>query len=70
MGMRVKVFKDLLKMGKRSKRWWLTPMMVLMVMLGVALAGLQAVEYLSPFIYAVLRSPGRWRPWSGWCCAA
>jgi len=54
MGMRVKVFKDLMRMGKRSKRWWLTPMMVLMVLLGVALAGLQAVEYLSPFIYAVL----------------
>ena len=54
MGMRIKVFKDLVKMGKRSRRWWLTPMLALLVLLGVALAGLQAVEYLSPFIYAVL----------------
>ncbi len=54
MGMRIKVFKDLVRMGQRSRRWWLTPMLVMLVLLGVALAGLQAVEYLSPFIYAVL----------------
>lgn len=54
MGMRLKVFSDLVRMGKSSKHWWLTPMLALLVLLGVALAGLQAVEYLSPFIYAVL----------------
>ena len=54
LAMRLSVFRDVYRMVGRSKRWWLLPMLVLLVVFGLALAGLQAVEYLSPFIYAVL----------------
>ena len=46
--------RDLFRMLGASKRWWLAPLLIVLVVLGLALAGLQAVSYLSPFIYAVL----------------
>ena len=52
--MRFRVFRDLFAMAGRSKRWWLLPTLGMLLLLGLALAGLQAVEVLSPFIYAVL----------------
>ena len=54
LSVRLGVFRDLWRMAARSKRWWLLPMMVVLAALGLALTGLQAVQYLSPFIYAVL----------------
>lgn len=54
LAMRLSLFRDIYRMVGRSKRWWLLPMLVVLVVFGLALAGLQAVEYLSPFIYAVL----------------
>lgn len=54
MAMRFAVLRDLFTMLGASKRWWLAPLLVVLVVLGLALAGLQAVSYLSPFIYAVL----------------
>jgi hypothetical protein len=51
--LRLGVLGDLLRMLSAGRRWWLIPMMVLLFLLGLALAGLQAVQYLSPFIYAV-----------------
>ena len=53
-GGRLAVFRDLYRMLGRSQRWWLLPLLGMLVLLGLALAGLQAVQYLSPFIYAVL----------------
>lgn len=54
MALRAQIFRDAVRMLQRSGRWWLLPMMGVLVLLGLALLGLQAVEYLSPFIYAVL----------------
>lgn len=54
MAMRFAVLRDLLRMLGASRRWWLAPLLIVLVVLGLALAGLQAVSYLSPFIYAVL----------------
>lgn len=54
MAMRFAVLRDLFRMLGASKRWWLAPLLIVLVVLGLALAGLQAVSYLSPFIYAVL----------------
>ena len=48
------VLRDLFRMLGASRRWWLAPLLIVLVVLGLALAGLQAVSYLSPFIYAVL----------------
>ena len=44
---------QIFKMLGRSKRWWMLPMIVILVLLGLALSGLQAVQYVAPFIYAV-----------------
>lgn len=38
----------------RSGRWWMLPMVTLLLILGLVLAGLSAVHYVAPFIYAVL----------------
>jgi len=54
MGMRLAVFRDLMKLLKRSRRWWLAPLISILTLLGLALVGLQAVQYISPFIYAVI----------------
>ena len=54
LGGRLQVFGDLLSMLRRSKRWWLLPLLGVMVVLGLALVGLQSVQVLSPFIYAVI----------------
>jgi len=52
--LRLEVFRSLFRMLSRSRRWWLAPLLLILVIFGMALAGLQAVEYVSPFIYAVL----------------
>ena len=54
LAMRFAVLRDLFRMLGASRRWWLAPLLIVLVVLGLALAGLQAVSYLSPFIYAVL----------------
>ena len=54
LSLRFSVFRDLYRMLGRTKRWWLAPLLVILVVFGLALTGLQAVEYLSPCIYAVL----------------
>jgi hypothetical protein len=40
-------------MVKRTRRWWMIPMLTIMMLVGLALSGLQAVQYVAPFIYAV-----------------
>lgn len=37
-----------------SGRWWMLPMLGVLLLLGMVLAGLSAVQYVAPFIYAVL----------------
>lgn len=53
-GGRLRVFGDLVSMLRRSRRWWLLPLLTVLLVLGLALAGLQAVQVVAPFIYAVL----------------
>jgi hypothetical protein len=53
LGLRLGVLRDLYRMLSRSGRWWLMPMMAVLVLLGLALVGLQAIQYVAPFIYAV-----------------
>ena len=54
LSLRFQVFRDLMRMLSRTRRWWLAPLLLILTLFGLALTGLQAVEYLSPFIYAVL----------------
>ena len=50
---RMGTVRQIFMMLKRTRRWWMIPMLVIMVLLGLALSGLQAVQYVAPFIYAV-----------------
>ena len=50
---RMGTVRQIFTMLKRTRRWWMIPMLVIMVLLGLALSGLQAVQYVAPFIYAV-----------------
>lgn len=53
MAIRMGTIGQVYKMLSRSKRWWMVPMLTILVLLGLALSGLQAVQYVAPFIYAV-----------------
>ena len=53
LSIRMGTIRQVFKMLKRSKRWWMLPMVTILVLLGLALSGLQAVQYVAPFIYAV-----------------
>ena len=37
----------------RTRRYWMAPMLVVLVLIGVALSALSAVPHVAPFIYAV-----------------
>ncbi len=53
MSIRMGTVRQIFRMLGRTRRWWMIPMLVIMVLLGLALSGLQAVQYVAPFIYAV-----------------
>ena len=53
MSIRMGTIRQIFKMLGRTRRWWMVPMLVILVLLGLALSGLQAVQYVAPFIYAV-----------------
>lgn len=53
MSIRMGTIGQIFKMLGRTRRWWMAPMLVILVLLGLALSGLQAVQYVAPFIYAV-----------------
>ena len=53
LAIRMGTVRQIFQMLKRTRRWWMIPMLVIMVLLGLALSGLQAVQYVAPFIYAV-----------------
>jgi hypothetical protein len=53
MAIRMGTIRQIFKMLGRTRRWWMLPMLMILVLLGLALSGLQAVQYVAPFIYAV-----------------
>ncbi len=53
VALRLGTIGEIWRMTRRTTRWWLAPMFVLLAVLGLALAGLQAIPYVAPFIYAV-----------------
>jgi len=53
MSIRMGTIRQIFQMLARTRRWWMLPMLVILVLLGLALSGLQAVQYVAPFIYAV-----------------
>jgi hypothetical protein len=53
LGMRLGTIGQLMLLARRTARWWLIPLFALLGVLGLALAGLHAIPYVAPFIYAV-----------------
>ena len=53
MAIRMGTIRQIFAMLGKTRRWWMLPMLVILVLLGLALSGLQAVQYVAPFIYAV-----------------
>ena len=51
---RLGVVAGVFRSFSRSGRWWMMPMLAVLLLLGIVLAGLSAVHYVAPFIYAVL----------------
>ncbi|MDP2310694.1 MAG: DUF5989 family protein [Pseudomonadota bacterium] len=51
---RLGVIGQVIRSFSRSGRLWMLPMIGVLVLLGLVLAGLSAVHYVAPFIYAVL----------------
>jgi hypothetical protein len=44
---------ELLALFLRGKRWWMLPLVGLLLALGLVLVLLQSVQYVAPFIYMV-----------------
>lgn len=51
--LRLGTLGELVRMLRRHQRLWLVPMMLVLGLLGLALSGLQAVQVVAPFIYAI-----------------
>jgi len=51
--MRFGTFGELLMLVAAGGRWWMLPLVLLLVVLGIGLVALQSVQYLAPFIYMV-----------------
>jgi len=44
---------ELLSMFVRGGRWWMLPLLLIFLLLGLILVLLQSVQYVAPFIYMV-----------------
>lgn len=52
--MRLGTIGELLALLVRGGRWWMLPLVLLLVALGILLVFLQAIEYFAPFIYIAI----------------
>ena len=53
MALRFRTVVEMLVMLRATGRWWLAPLFGMLLLLGLALAGLQAIPYVAPFIYSL-----------------
>jgi len=51
---RWRVVTEIVRSFSASGRWWMLPMLGVLLLLGAVLAGLSTIHYVAPFIYAVL----------------
>ena len=52
--MRLGTIGELMALLVRGGRWWMLPLVLVLVVLAVVLVFLQAVEYFAPFIYIAI----------------
>ncbi len=53
IALRFQTVFEMLAMLRATGRWWLAPLFAMLLLLGLALAGLQAIPYVAPFIYSL-----------------
>ena len=44
---------ELVALVLRGRRWWMLPLVALLVAMGLVLVFLQSIQYVAPFIYMV-----------------
>lgn len=44
---------ELLALFMRGRRWWMMPLIVLLVVVSGVLLFLQSIQYIAPFVYVV-----------------
>lgn len=54
MRVRLGTVGELIALFARGGRWWMIPLVLMLVLAGSVLVFLQSMQYLAPFIYAVL----------------
>ena len=52
--MRMGTIGELMALMVRGGRWWMLPLVFVLVTIGMALIFLQTVEYFAPFIYIAI----------------
>lgn len=52
--LRLQTVGELLDHLARGGRWWLVPLVLALLLAGLALGGMQAAQAFAPFLYAVL----------------
>lgn len=45
---------ELMALLVRGGRWWMLPLVIVLVLVGALLVSLQAMEYFAPFIYIAI----------------
>jgi hypothetical protein len=45
---------ELLALFLRGSRWWMMPLVVVLVLVSAVLLFLQSIHYIAPFVYAVI----------------
>jgi hypothetical protein len=49
-----RTLREFTQLAIRSGRgWWLIPMMVSLLVLGILIASIQVIEYVAPFVYTI-----------------
>jgi len=51
MLLRMGTIGELLALFVRGERWWMMPLVAVLVLLGLGLVFLQSIQYVAPFIY-------------------
>jgi hypothetical protein len=45
---------ELLALFMRGSRWWMMPLVIVLVLVSAVLLFLQSIHYIAPFVYAVI----------------
>lgn len=52
-GSRLRTARQLLSVFRGTGRWWLTPLVVVLLVVALALVVIQVAQYAAPFVYTL-----------------